>query len=93
MTDKRKARANQPPETPEQAEARRVLQRVANDTEGLGTSSLARSAGQARDHFMGADADPEDAIEVWGRRIGRGLGAVVFVVLAVWLIERLFGGA
>ncbi|WP_177302999.1 hypothetical protein [Methylobacterium sp. 174MFSha1.1] len=28
-----------------------------------------------------------DPVEVWGRRIGRGLGAVAFVVLA-WLLGR-----
>ena len=78
-----------PLETPEQREARRILDRVNTDTESFGTSSLARSALRARDHFAGADADPDDPIEVWGRRIGRiaALGAVV--VLLWWLVNRL----
>ena len=70
-------------------EARRVLDRVARETESLGGSSFARTAVHTRDHFMGSDADPEDRAEVWGRRIGRSLGAVAVVVLGVWLLRRL----
>ena len=82
-------------ETPEEREARRVLERVSTDTEGLGASSLARSAtlfrsgARMRAHFSGADADPDDWAEVWGRRIGRGLGLVAFVVLAIYLFGEL----
>ena len=83
------SRPPRPDETDEQREARRILERVSTDSESLGTSSLARSAIRARDHFAGADADPDDWEEVWGRRIGRIAGAVVVVVLLVWLIRRL----
>lgn len=78
-----------PIETPEQREARRILDRVNTDTEQLGASSLARSALHARDHFAGADADQDDPIEVWGRRIGRGAGLVAVLVLLFWLVNRL----
>lgn len=67
-------------------EARRILERVEVDSESFGTSSLARSAGRARDHFLGADADPEDRAEVWGRRIGRLASLVVTIVLLFWLV-------
>ena len=67
-------------------ESRRILDRVAQDSESLGTSSLARSANRARDHFAGADADPDDWAELWGRRIGRGASVVALVVLVVWLV-------
>lgn len=82
-------RPPRPPETEEQREARRILDRVSTDSESLGTSSLARSALRARDHFAGADADPDDAIEVWGRRIGRIASAVLVVILLIWLVNRL----
>ena len=67
-------------------EARRILDRVEVDTESLGTSSLARSAGRARDHFMGADADQDDWAELWGRRIGRLASLAITIALIVWLV-------
>lgn len=36
-------------------------------------------------HFSGADADASDAIEVWGRRIGRALAAFAFVAFCIYL--------
>ena len=63
-------------------EARRILERVEVESESLGASSLAR-AGR---HFSGADADPDDPSEVWGKRIGRAASAVALVVLLVWLV-------
>ena len=30
-------------------------------------------------------ADPKDAAEIWGRRIGRGLGWILLVGLLFWL--------
>lgn len=81
-------RPTPPHETEEQREARRILDRVARDSESLGASTLARTALQTRDHFAGADADPDDWAEVWGRRIGRSLGLVALVVLSIWLIDR-----
>lgn len=41
--------------------------------------------GRARDHFGAADTPPDDPAELWGRRIGRGLSAVAFLALAVYL--------
>jgi hypothetical protein len=41
--------------------------------------------GRARDHFGAADTPAGDPAELWGRRIGRGLSAVAFVALAVYL--------
>jgi hypothetical protein len=36
-------------------------------------------------HFSAADADTADPIEVWGRRIGRVLGAVAFIAFGLYL--------
>ncbi len=67
-------------------EARRVLNRVERESEQVGTSSMARTANKVRDHFLGEETAQDDAIEIWGKRIGRLLAAVFFVVLAVSLI-------
>lgn len=50
-------------------------------------SALAKTAERAGSHFAGRDpADPpDDAIELWGRRIGRALSLAGVIVLAVYL--------
>jgi hypothetical protein len=68
-------------------EARDALDRAARDSETVGSSSLAR---RAAGHFSGSDAElgPDgrpDPIELWGRRIGRGLAVVVAGLLIVGL--------
>ncbi len=57
--------------------ARADLARLERESQTLGSSALAR----ATDHLAGKDAPDGDRIELWGRRIGRMLGAVVVVVL------------
>lgn len=47
-----------------------------------GLFGAVRRAGR---HFTGADAAGDDRIEVWGRRIGRGLGALALIGLAAYL--------
>ena len=76
-------------------EAREALERVRRDTESVGSSALARMSRQAQDHFSGRDAvgtgenGRTDPIELWGRRIGRGLSLVGVVVLGLWLLVQL----
>ena len=48
------------------------------------TSAMARTAQRATDHFGGKDAG-DDRIELWGRRIGRGLSLAAFIGLALYL--------
>ncbi len=67
-------------------QAKRDLARLAADRDTLGTSALARMA----EHLRADDASADDAIEKWGKRIGRGLGAVFFVFLAGSLILKAF---
>ena len=77
--------------TDHEHEARATLDRVARETESLGTSAAARATNRLRDHFSGRDAvgaEPggdTDPIEVWGRRIGRALSVALAVALAAWL--------
>ena len=76
-------------------EAREALERVARDTETVGGSSMARMGRRLGDHFAGRDAigagegGETDPAELWGRRIGRALSVVGFVVLAFWLLVQL----
>lgn len=75
-------------------EAADALERVARESETLGGSTLARAAKRVGDHFSGADAIGEaddgatDPIEVWGRRIGRALSVILFIVLLTGLIAH-----
>jgi predicted NBD/HSP70 family sugar kinase len=73
------------PEDPS-VQAKRDLARLAADRDTLGTSALARMA----EHLRADDVSADDAIERWGKRIGRGLGAVFFVFLAGSLILKAF---
>ena len=71
--------------------SREAVDRVGRDSEALGSSSLARVARRASDHFVGQDAvgagegGGTDPIEVWGRRIGRAISVVLALVLTWWL--------
>ena len=67
-------------------EALRDLERLTSQGEVIGTSAMVRAAKKAGDHLKGSDAQQDDPIEVWGTRIGRGLGAVFFVFLVIYLL-------
>lgn len=74
-----------------QREARAVLDRVARESETVGSSALSQGARRLGDHFSGRDAVGEgpdggtDPVEVWGRRIGRSLSVLGVIALAFWL--------
>jgi hypothetical protein len=74
-----------------ETEAKDALERVARDSETIGTSSLARAGQRLAGHFAGRDAvgagehGQTDPMELWGRRIGRALSLVGVIVLAYWL--------
>lgn len=78
-----------------QEESRKILEGVERDTETIGSSSLHRMSRRMADHFGGSDAIGEsegggtDPIELWGRRIGRSLSVIGFVVLVYWLAVQL----
>jgi hypothetical protein len=73
-----------------QRDSRRILERVDQDSETVGTSSMVRAAEKTRNHFMGGDRDRDDPIEVWGTRIGRGLSLIGVVVLTIYLYNIYF---
>ena len=72
-------------------ESREALERVARDSETVGSSALARSGQRIADHFAGRDAvgsgegGGTDPAELWGRRIGRALSLLGCIALAYWL--------
>lgn len=74
-----------PREAARAAEAKAALERVRRDDESFLGSSMAR----ASDHFAGKDAPEGDSIELWGRRIGRGLSLLAFIGLSWWLGHQL----
>ena len=81
-------------ETEREKQSREALERVARESETIGTSSLARVGRRLGDHFAGADAVGDagggtDPVELWGRRIGRALSLIGVVVLGYWLGAQL----
>ena len=88
MTERRRA------DSERAEEARRTLERVARESETAGTSSFARIGRRVGDHFaareaQGATPEETDKAELWGRRIGRALSPIGFVVLVFWLGRQL----
>ncbi len=70
-------------------EARRELARLKEEGGLFATPAMKSRTRSIRGHFAASDADQKDAIEVWGTRVGRGLGAVALVFLVVWLVIHL----
>ena len=79
----------------EVSESDEILERVARDSGSIGGSPLGRLGRRVGDHFAGADATgmgengADDAVEVWGRRIGRALSVVLGLALSWWLGAQL----
>jgi hypothetical protein len=71
----------------DEAESRRIIGRVGQETE----ASMAERAGRrVRDHLSARDAPEDDRIEIWGTRIGRVLGLILFGALITWLAVFVF---
>jgi hypothetical protein len=85
---------NRAPAQHERDEAQRREARAAlrglTESDTFATSSLARAAQRAGDHFAAKDAAGEDRVELWGRRIGRALSLAGFVALAIYLYSTHF---
>lgn len=73
-------------ESPEE-ESRRILERVAQDSETVGTSSMRRVAERVKDHATAQDKEGDSWAEIWGTRIGRTLGMIFFVFLVLYLMK------
>ena len=83
------------PRERDEAQRREALAslRQLGERDTFATSALARTAQRATDHVAAKDAAADaraadgsvDRIELWGRRIGRGLSLVGLIVLAIFL--------
>ena len=84
-------------EEEQRREALRTLETL-RDSDTFVSSALARTARRATDHFAARDAMKDavtedgsvDRIELWGRRIGRGLSLAAFIALAIYLYLTYF---
>lgn len=68
----------------DEAEARRIIERVSREAD-VGVR-IGRPSGAA------PEGEADDWIEIWGTRIGRGLGAVIVVGLILYLGHLLVQG-
>ena len=75
------------PNDQSEEESRRILERVQQESETVGTSSLRRVAERVKGHISAEDADENEWAEVWGTRIGRTLGAIFAVGLVIYLVK------
>ncbi|MBP0437622.1 hypothetical protein J5Y06_03005 [Tianweitania sediminis] len=66
-------------------EAERIIARANTQTDGGAMAVMKRTAQRGRDHFAARDADADDWIEVWGTRIGRAIGILLFIGLILYL--------
>jgi hypothetical protein len=84
-------------EEEQRREALRTLDTL-RDSDTFATSALARTARRAGNHFAARDAMKDavhsdgsvDKVELWGRRIGRGLSLAGLVALAIYLYLTYF---
>ena len=73
-------------------ESRRILDRIARESEGGGKSYVARKSEQMHGHLTAADVDKADRIEHIGTRIGRTLGFLITIGVLLWLIQYFIRG-
>ena len=71
----------------QEEEARKILKRVEQDSETVGTSSMRRTAENITSHMRGDDANQNDWAEVWGTRIGRTFSVIFFIALVAYLLN------
>ncbi|MBT1157864.1 hypothetical protein J1C56_19905 [Aminobacter anthyllidis] len=81
-----------PRDSDSEKESRRILDRIARESEPGGASFVSRKTDKMRSHLAAADVDKADPIEHIGTRIGRILGFVLTVGLLLWLINYLVRG-
>ncbi|MHA7775897.1 hypothetical protein [Roseibium sp. M-1] len=74
------------PKDKQRRDALHALDRVGAESETIVGSTFVRMADRAKDHLSAADKDEDDRIEVWGSRIGRGLGVLFAIGLVIYLL-------
>lgn len=84
LTDRKTAQDEQ--------ESRRILDRVARESDSGGLSQVSTALGAARRRIEGDMPQGADPVEYWGTRIGRFLGLLITLAIVGWLLLYLFGG-
>jgi len=74
------------PQDREQASraAREDLKKL-GDSESVFTGSISTTVKRATTHFAGHDDASDDAVEIWGKRIGRSLSLIGVFALGIYL--------
>ena len=67
-------------------EAKRILDRVARESETVASSTMARTGEQFKKNVGNSD-DDNDAIEILGKKIGRSLGWLALAALAYYMLQ------
>lgn len=68
-------------------QAQRDINRLGAESDTIGTSAAARMATKIESRFKASNIDPDERIEVWASRIGRGLGLIFAIGLALYLFK------
>jgi len=79
--------ARRPDDDARRRAADEALRRVKRESAPIGASLVARQGPVAPENGDANGDETDDAVERWGKRIGRGLGGVAIVVL-IWQIAR-----
>ncbi len=79
--------AKKPNPIDSETESKRILERVAQESETVGASSTRRIAERVKNHLSAEDTNENEWAELWGKRIGRTLGAVCVIILIIYLIQ------
>mgnify|MGYP000106120368 CR=1 FL=1 len=74
------------PKEKQRREALHTLDRVGAESETVVGSTFVRMAERAKSHMSAADKEEDDRVEVWGTRIGRGLGLLFAIGLVIYLL-------
>ena len=74
-------------QTPEEIEAEKILNRVENESETVGTSSMKRVAERTKNQIPTENSGTNEWAEKWGTMIGRGLGTLFVIVLIIHLVR------
>jgi hypothetical protein len=74
-------------QTHDELEAKRILDRVARDSETVGTSSMARTTELLNGNISSESADGSDPVEILGKKIGRTLGWIALLILGYYLFR------
>jgi hypothetical protein len=76
----------------DEQESRRILDRVARESDSGGLAQVGLVLGAARRRLEGDMPRDADPIEYWGTRIGRLLGFLITLAIVGWLLLYVFGG-